>query len=151
MKMIIDDDGIPSLDGVGAGREYKPINSLGRRAFVRVNNNDIPRIFAAGKILVKVVTLNHPYMGRLLDIGTGGLAMRLPVSLETGKLVRMGFYLGPAEIISKAEVKYSYKTEGPEGQEQNITGVEFIDLDSESDGYINGLYASIYEEQDFVE
>lgn len=146
MKKIFDWDDIPSLDGVGVEREFKPKASLGRRAFVRIKNQDIPRIFVVGKILVKVVTVNHTYTGRLLDIGAGGLALQLPVSLETGKLLRVGFYLGPVKIISIAEVKYSHKTEEQEGQEQYTTGGEFIDLDSESAGYINGLYTSIYEE-----
>ena len=145
MNKIFEWDDIPSLDGVGAEWAYIPKIPLGRRAFVRVNNEDIPRIFIAGNVLVKVVTVNNTFTGRLLDIGAGGLALRLPVSLETGKLLRMGFYLGPVMIISKAEVKYSNKTEEQDGQEQYTTGVEFIDLDSDSSGYINGLYASIHE------
>jgi len=146
MKKIFDWDDIPSSNEVGAEWESKLKTSLGRRAFVRVKNQDIPRIFVVGKVLVKVVTVNHTYTGRLLDIGAGGLAMQLPVSLETGKLLRVGFYLGPVKIISKTEVKYSSKTEEQDGQEQYTTGVEFIDLDSESTGYINGLYTSIHEE-----
>ena len=146
MENIFDWDDIPSLDGVGAEWAYIPKTPLSRRAFVRVNNEDIPRIFIVGNVFVKVVTANDSYTGRLLDIGAGGLALQLPVSLETGKLQRVGFYLGPVKIISIAEVKYSHKTEEQEGQEQYTTGGEFIDLDSESAGYINGLYTSIYEE-----
>jgi len=59
MKNIFDWDDIPSLDGVGAEWAHMPKTPLGRRAFVRVNNQDIPRIFISGNVLVKVVTVKH--------------------------------------------------------------------------------------------
>lgn len=135
-KMSWDD--IPTLDGVGVDWGFKPTTPLGRRAFVRIKNKDIPKLFAVSKILVQVATVKQTYTGRLLDISAGGLSMGLAVSLEENLPLRVGFFLGTVKIISKAVVRNCRKTE-----EQYATGVEFVDLDSESAGYINGLYASL--------
>lgn len=64
--------------------------------------------------------------------------MSLSVLLEESLPLKVGFFLGSVKIISKAVVRHAHKIE-----DQYTTGVEFIDLDSESAGYINGLYASL--------
>lgn len=130
-------DNIPSLS-LGMDWEYKPESPLGKRAFVRINSKDIPKMFAVGDIRVKVATVKHTYTGRLLDISTGGFSMSLPVSLEESQPLKVGFFLGSVKIVSKALVRHTRKIE-----DQYTTGVEFVDLDSESAGYINGLYASL--------
>lgn len=131
-------DDIPSLDGVGVDWDFNPTTSLGNRAFVRIAIDDIPRIFSVSKILLKVATIEQTYMAQLLDISAGGLAMLMPVPLKVEQPVKVGFYLGAAKIISKAIVRHAVQINN-----QYKAGVEFVDLDSESAGYINGLYASL--------
>lgn len=138
MEKKINWDDIPTLEGVGVDWDFKPALPLGKRACVRIEKKDIPKLFAVGGILVKVATVKGTYTGRLLDLSVGGLAMNLPVSLDENLPVKVGFFLGTVKIISKAVVRHSCAREG-----QYATGIEFVDLDSESAGYINGLYASL--------
>jgi len=138
MKNQFNWDDVPSMEGLSVDWNFKPISPLGKRAFVRIIKQDIPRIFSVDNIFVKVATVTQTYTGQLLDISKGGLSMILPVLLEQNTLLRVGFFLGPVKITSKAVVKHSRNIET-----QHITGIEFIDLDSESAGYINGLYASL--------
>jgi hypothetical protein len=129
---------IPSLEGAGVDWGFKPTTPLGKRSFVRIKDEDIRKLFAVSEILVKVATANNTYTGELLDISTGGLALHLPVLLEVGQPLKVGFCIGIAKIISRAIVRHSSKED-----KQYKTGVEFVNLDSESSGYINGLYASM--------
>jgi len=138
MENIINWDDLPTLEGLGVDWDFKPIPPLGKRAFVRIEKENIPQMFIVDKIFVKVATVTEIYTGQLLDISKGGLSVNLPVSLEENCPLRVGFLLGPVKIISKAVVKHSRNIDN-----QHITGIEFIDLDSESAGYINGLYASL--------
>jgi len=130
-------DDIPSLDEVGVDWEFKPTTLLGKRAFIRVKIEDLAKLFSTSKILVKVATVKQTYNGHLFDISPGGLSLILPVSLKENQLLKVGFYLGSIKILSKAIVRYSRKIE-----DQYATGIQFVDLNSESAEYINGLYAS---------
>jgi hypothetical protein len=138
MKKKIFWDDVQSLNGLEMDWEYKPESSLGKRAFARIEKKDIPKLFMVENILVKVATVKHTHTGRLLDLSTGGLSMSLSVLLKRSLPLKVGFFLGSVKIISKAVVRHAHKIE-----DQYTTGVEFIDLDSESARYINGLYASL--------
>ena len=111
---------------------------LGKRASNRVNRDAIPWMFAPSAILVHVPKGNRKYFGMLSDIGVGGLSMRLPILFEENLTIQVGFFLGTAKITSMASVKYILDKEG-----QYTTGIQFLNLESESAGYINGLYASL--------
>jgi len=115
-----------------------PTPPLGKRAFVRIENESIPKLYAASKIIVKVATVKHIYKAILLDISADGLAMEISVQLEENQPLMVGFYLGTVKIISKAVVKHT-KING----ELYQAGIEFIDLNSEYAAYINGLYVSL--------
>lgn len=138
MERIFDWDDIPSLDDVKVDLQFKPIEPLGSRAIFRIEKEEIPKMFAASTILVKIATVDHIHTGHLLDISVGGLSVNLSAALEAGLPVKVGFYLGTVKIIAKALVRYSHKIGG-----HYSTGVKFVDLDSEAAGYINGLYASL--------
>ena len=138
MKKIINWDDIPSLESVGLDRDCKPITPLGKRAFVRIRNENIPKLFTVSETLVKVATVKQIYTGQLLDVSVGGLAINLPILLEAELPLKVSFYLGPERIISKGIVRHIHKT-----KEQHTTGVEFIDLDFEYAGYIDRLYRSL--------
>ena len=131
-------DDIPALDDVDVDWNFKPTTPLGKRAFVRIHKEDIPRLFTVSQIFVKVATADQTYTGEILDISVGGLLLAMPVPLEENLPLKVGFYLGPVKIIAKALVRHSRKIE-----EQYAIGIQFIDLDSDSAGYINGLYASL--------
>jgi c-di-GMP-binding flagellar brake protein YcgR len=130
-------DDIPSLDGVGVEWEYQPETALGKRAFVRINTEDLTGMFAVREIFVKFATAQQTYTGRLLDISKGGLSISLPVALAENLPVKVGLFLGTVKVISKAVIRHTRK----EGAMYTM-GVEFIDLDKESAEYIGGLYAS---------
>jgi len=138
MKYIFEWDDIPSMEGVDVDWGFKLETPHGKREFVRITKERIPRLFEVSTILIKVATVKQTYNGTLLNISAGGLAMSLPVPLEVDLPLKVGFYLGPEKIISKAIVKYTHKIEEP-----YTTGVEFVDFDSEHVGYINGLYATL--------
>lgn len=130
-------DDIPSLDGLGVEWEYKPENALGKRAYTRINAEDLVELLAAKKILVKVATAQNSYTGLLLDISKGGVSLNLPVLLDNNLPVMVGFFLGSVKVISKALILHTRK----EGA-LYTTGIQFIDLNNESADFIGGLYAS---------
>lgn len=138
MEEIIKWDDLPALESLDVDWDFKPISPLGKRAFVRITKEEIPIMFAVDNVFVQVATFTEIYTGQLLDISKGGLSVNLPVLLEENCPLRVRFLLGPVKIVSKAIVRHSRNIEN-----QHITGIEFIDLDSESAGYINGLYASL--------
>ena len=138
MENIFDWDDLPALEGLSVDWDFRPIPPLGKRAFVRIEKNEISKLFAVDKIFVFVATITETYTGQLLNISKGGLSVNLPVSLEENSPLKVGFLIGPVGITSKAIVRHSRNIAN-----QHITGIEFIELDSESAGYINGLYASL--------
>jgi len=131
-------DDIPSLEGIGVDWEYKPVTTLGKRRFVRLDSEEIHVLFEMKDIFVKVSTVKETYTCHLLDINKGGLSLILPVLLEVNQPIKVGFLLGRMKILSKALVKHITKIE-----EQYATGIEFVDLNSEAAEYINQLYASL--------
>lgn len=137
MKYRICWSDIPSVDEWCLEWDFQT-PPLGKRAFVRIGNESIPKLYAASKIIVKVATVKHIYKAILLDISADGLAMELSVPFEEEQPLKVGFYLGTVKIISKAVVKHTQKN----GERYQI-GIEFVDLNSEYAAYINGLYVSL--------
>jgi len=135
-KFVWDD--IPTLEGIDVDWNFKPVAPLGKRAIVRITKKEIPRMFEVSNIFVKVATNTETHTGQLHDISKSGMSVSMSVLLEENSPVRVGFFLGSVKIISQAVVRHAQKIE-----DQYTTGIEFIDLDSESAGYINGLYASL--------
>jgi len=111
---------------------------LGKRASNRITKNEIPGMFAPSTIFVHVPRDNSKHFGTLSDIGVGGLSMIIPILLEEKLVIQVGFFLGTAKITSEASVKYILDKNGP-----YTAGIQFLNLESESAGYINGLYASL--------
>jgi hypothetical protein len=130
-------DDIPSLEGLGVEWEYQPETALGKRAFARINTDDLAGLFAVKKIFVKIATAQQTYTGRLLDISKGGLSASLPVSLAENLPVKVGLFLGTVKVISKAIIRQT-RIEGA----MYTTRIQFIDLNKESAEYIGGIYAS---------
>jgi len=130
-------DDIPSLEGIGVDWEYKPVTTLGKRRFVRLDSEEIHVLFEMKDIFVKVSTVKETYTCHLLDINKGGLSLILPVLLEVNQPIKVGFLLGRMKILSKALVKHTSKI-----GERYLTGIQFVDIDEKSAEYINGLHAS---------
>jgi hypothetical protein len=131
-------DDIPSLEGLGVEWEYQPETALGKRAFVRINNDTLTGLFAVKEILVKIATAQQTsYTGRLLDISKSGLSISLPVALAENLPVMVGLFLGTVKVISKATIRQTRK----EGATYT-TGIQFVDLNKDAAEYIGGLYAS---------
>ena len=57
MRNTISWEEAPSPNGLKMELEYKPESSLSKRTFVRIEKNDIIKLFMAGNILVKVATV----------------------------------------------------------------------------------------------
>ena len=127
-------DNIPSLDGLGVDCEYEPENPLGKRAWIRIANHDLHSLFAVKNIAVKVVSANYEKTGHLLDISKNGLAVLLPSCLSQGQPTKIGLFLGKQKVISKALVKNLQEVEG-----KYRVGMEFVDLDKDSEAFIIGL------------
>lgn len=117
--------------------EYKPENSLGKRAFVRMKQGELSDLFKVREIFVKIATAQQTYTGRLLDISEGGVALALPALLAKDLPVKVGFFLGKTKIISTALVRHARKTDG-----QYTTGIEFVNLNKESAEFIAELYSA---------
>ena len=137
MEKKLNWDDIPSLDGLCMDFEYKPKTSLDKRAFFRLSDEDVARLFQIKEILVRISTVSKIYTAQLLDISEGGLSLKLHDSLEENLPLKVGFFLGTKKILSKAIVRHSCKA-----KDWYRTGIQFIDLDKESSEYISELYAS---------
>lgn len=134
-------DEIPSLQGLEVDWEYKPENPLGKRAWVRMADNDLLSILGVKRIPIKVVSKNFDETGLLLDLAQGGLAVLLNTKLAVGQAVKLGFFLGKHKVVSRAVIRNIRNQEG--GQR---TGIEFVELDKESEIYITGIIsAKVYQ------
>ena len=56
MKEKISWDDIPSLDGVGVDWDYKPLTSLDKRKFVRLDMGAVFQLLESREIAVKLAT-----------------------------------------------------------------------------------------------
>lgn len=137
MKMKQSWDDVSPLDGLGMDWEYVPINTLGKRHFVRLTDNEISGLFDHKEVFVRITTGKRTHIGRLLDIGEGGISLSLSVLFDENFPLQIGFILGKVKIISNAVVRHTLKR-----GDWYRTGIKFVDLSKESAEYIVELYAS---------
>lgn len=137
MEKKVDWDAIPSLEGLEIDWEYSARKGGDKRAYVRLNIEDIGQLFEAREIAVKVATVQQMHSGALLDISTGGVAVHLAVALEADQHVKVGFLLGATRVIAKGQVRHVQRL----GRGYKI-GIQFVDLDPACREFIGGLYAS---------
>jgi len=130
-------DEIPSLQGLEVDWKYEPENPLGKRAWLRIADNELHAILGVKSIPVKVVSKNFEETGYLLDIAQGGVAVFLKTKLAVGQLLKIGFFLGKQKVISRAIIRNITSLEG-----RFRTGIEFVELDKESQSYIAGIISS---------
>ncbi len=135
-------DQIPSLEGLEVDWQYEPENPLGKRAWLRIVNNELHAILGVKNIPVKVASKNFEETGYLLDIAQGGFAALLKTKLAEGQLLKVGFFLGKQKVISRAIVRNAMSLEG-----RFRAGIEFVELDKELQGYIAGIISSKVFEQ----
>ncbi|MDD2466333.1 MAG: PilZ domain-containing protein [Desulfobulbus sp.] len=137
MEKKVDWDKIPSLEGLEIDWEYGVRNVQDKRTFIRLNQEDMGQLFEVCEINVKVATVEQVHNGILLDISTGGAAVKLSRPLMVGKLLKLGFVLSTFRIVTKGQVRHAQQVEN--GYK---IGVQFIDLDPSAQEFIGGLYAS---------
>ncbi len=130
-------DHIPSLNGLEVDWKYEPENPLGKRAWLRIANTELHAILGVKSIPVKMVSKNFEETGYLLDIAQGGFAALLKTKLAEGQLLKVGFFLGKQKVISRAVIRNVSSLEG-----RFKVGVEFVELDEETKGYIVGIISS---------
>jgi PilZ domain len=135
-------DQIPSLEGLEVDWHYEPDNPLGKRAWLRIVNNELHAILGVKNIPVKVASKNFEETGYLLDVAQGGFAALLKTKLAEGQLLKVGFFLGKQKVISRAIVRNVMSLEG-----RFRAGIEFVELDKELQGYIAGIISSKVFEQ----
>jgi PilZ domain len=135
-------DQIPSLEGLEVDWHYEPDNPLGKRAWLRIVNNELHAILGVKNIPVKVASKNFEETGYLLDVAQGGFAALLKAKLAEGQLLKVGFFLGKQKVISRAIVRNVMSLEG-----RFRAGIEFVELDKELQGYIAGIISSKVFEQ----
>lgn len=130
-------DDIPSLEGLEVDWQYQPENPQGKRAFARMSERDLLKMFDGQPIQVKIATSEATLTGTLLDICEGGMAVALKVALAENQAIKIGFFLGTKKIISHAEVRNVRRRD-----QEYATGIKFVDLDAVSRAFIAGIYAS---------
>lgn len=130
-------DDIPSLEGLEVDWEYQPQNPQGKRAFARMSERDLLKMFDGQPVQVKIATAQATFTGSLLDICEGGMAVALKVALTENLAIKVGFFLGTQKIISRAEVRNVRRHD-----QEYATGIKFVDLDPASRAFIAGIYAS---------
>jgi len=130
-------DKIPSLQGLEVDWKYEPENPLGKRAWLRIVDSELHAILDVKNIPVKVVSRGFEETGYLLNIAQGGLAVLLKSKLTEGQLLKVGLLLGKQKVISRAVTRKIRGLEGRFG-----TGIEFVELDKESETFIAGIVSS---------
>ena len=135
MKKVNWDD-IPSLENLEVDWEYSPENPLGKRAWVRISNSVLYRLFEVKLIPVKIVSKTFSKTGKLLDISPRGLAVVVDSKIEDDAHVNVGFFLGKRKVTSKAVVKNSSNFDNG-----FRVGIEFVELKEDHVSYITELNA----------
>lgn len=130
-------DKIPSLQGLEVDWQYEPDNPLGKRAWLRIADEELHGILGVKSIPVKVVSKGFEETGYLLNIAQGGLAVLMKTMLAEGQLLKVGLFLGKQKIVSRAIVRNTRDIEG-----RFSTGIEFVELDKDSTKYIAGIVSS---------
>lgn len=128
---------IPSLDGLEMDWEYEPDTPHGKRAYARMDERELARLFDGQRILVKVATADATLTGSLHNICEGGVAIKLDRRISENQAVKVGFFLGTEKIISGAVVRHV------QGQNSSYTaGMKFVGLGRTERQHISGIYAS---------
>jgi len=130
-------DDIPSLDGLEVDWEFEPENPLGKRAWVRIADNDLFPLLGVKTIPVKVVAKNFDRKGYLVDLAQSGLAVLLDAKLDVEQQVKIGLFLGKQKVLSRAVIRNVRAIDS-----RYRTGMEFVDLDKEYESYIISLISS---------
>jgi hypothetical protein len=130
-------DNIPSLEGLSVDWDYQSEHAADQRHSVRMDGKAVCGLFELKEIGVKIATAREAYIGQLLDLGTGGVSVRMSTPLDPGVPVKFGFFLGTMKILAKGVVKHC-QNQG----EQFRVGIEFVDLDPRVAGYVAELHAS---------
>jgi len=130
-------DDIPSLEGLAVDWGYEPVNSLGKRAHVRMKGTELCPVLDVKTIPVKIVASDLEKKGYLIDLTPAGMAVRLDCRLEINKPIMVGLFLGEQKIVSKGIVK-NVKAVGGRFK----TGILFEKIDKEYEEFIAGLFAS---------
>lgn len=128
---------IPSLENLEVDWGYTPENPLGKRAWVRLSNNDLYRLLDADYIPVKIVAKTFNDKGNLLDISPHGIAILVDRAMKVGELLNVGFFLGKYKVTAKAVVRNSNCFEN-----NYRVGIEFIALQEEHAAFIIGIISS---------
>ncbi|MBM9613726.1 PilZ domain-containing protein [Desulfobulbus rhabdoformis] len=137
MEKKVNWDSIPSLEGLEVDWDYEKKNVRDKRAFVRLDLNDMGQLFEVNEIPVKVATVQRVLQGTLLDLSTGGAAVLLNTSLDQGQALKIGFILNTVRVLAKGQVRHVQHLE--QGYK---LGIQFVDLDPKIGEFIGGLYAS---------
>lgn len=130
-------DKIPSLQGLEVDWAFEPENPLGKRAWLRIADNELHAILGVKSIPVKVAAKNFEETGFIIDIAQGGFGAFLKTKLKEGQLLKVGFFLGKQKVISRAIVRNVGSLEG-----RFRTGIEFVELDKDCQGFIAGVISS---------
>lgn len=131
-------DAIASLDELGVDWDFEPDNPLGKRAYARLTEKEICRLFQVKNIPVKLVTKTLNTKALLIDISQGGVSLRTKTTdFKESQLVKIGFFLGQMKLISKGRIKNIRKD-----QEWMILGIEFVGLSEDNNTFLSGIYSS---------
>lgn len=130
-------DDIPSLEGLEVDWEFEPENPLGKRAWVRIVNQELFQLLGVKKIPVRVISKNSDDKGYLIDLSQSGIAVLLENNLPENRQVKVGFFLGEQKIVSRAVVRNVREEMG-----RFRTGMEFVELANSSETFIKSLISS---------
>jgi len=133
---------IPSIDGLEVDWSYEPDTPLGRRTKMRLLKDDLQNLLGKGHVAVKLLASGAEYKASLMDISQLGLAVYVDEDLPVDLPIRLGLVLGTQKIIAKALVRNSARYE-----RGFRVGIEFADLDMESEIYIAELISSSFYRQ----
>jgi hypothetical protein len=128
---------IPTLQGLEVDWRYQPERSSDKRVWQRIAARELHSILGVKNIPVKIVMDSFQETGALVNVAPGGMAVLLKTKLKEGQRLKVGLYLGKRSVISRAIIRKIRYLEGSFG-----TGIEFLNLDKESQGFISGMVTS---------
>lgn len=130
-------DDIPTINGLEVDWQFEPDSSQDKRTKVRLLQEDLQNLLGKKHVGVKVAAKNSEYNASLMDISQIGLAIYIKEAIQVDTPLRFGLLLGKQKIIAKALVRNTIPYE-----EGFRVGIEFVDLDIDSENYIAGLVSS---------
>ncbi len=130
-------DDIPSLSGLEVDWDFSPENPLGKRKYIRMNEDELTTLFEVKVVSVRVATEIFNATGSLNDISEGGISINLKKDLAVNQRVKVGFFLGKQKIISRAIVRRATRIKNCYS-----IGLQFQDLSEKYSRFIAGIYGS---------